>query len=138
MDKRIIESKLESLRHCIVRLEQKTPLDAKTLENNYDLQDIVSVNLERAVQQCVDIGTHIIASSENNAPDTMAQTFQTLFEMNILSQKTAEVMKKTVGFRNIAVHNYSVINWKIVFNICQNQLGYFKKFAKEITQAIGN
>jgi uncharacterized protein YutE (UPF0331/DUF86 family) len=136
MDKRIIEAKLESLRRCIGRIEQKTPQNSDALKNDYDLQDIISVNLERAVQQCVDIASHIIASSENEAPDTMAKTFQVLFDMNILTQHTAEIMKKTVGFRNIAVHNYSDINWEIVFNICQKQLSDFKAFAKEVYKNI--
>ncbi len=132
MDKRIVESKLESLRRCISRIEGKMPNGANELENDFDLQDIISVNLERAVQQCVDIGAHLIAPTENGAPSTMAEIFETLFNINILKKDTTDVMKRAVGFRNIAVHNYHEINWEIVFNICQNQLGDFKQFAKEI------
>ena len=43
-------------------------------------------------------------------------------------------MKKAIGFRNVAVHNYDVINWNIVFAICQKSLVDFRRFAKEITE----
>ncbi len=136
MDKQVVESKLESLRRCISRIEEKMPSNSNELENDFDLQDIISVNLERAVQQCVDIGAHIIAPTENGAPTTMAETFETLSRVEILKKETANVMKKAVGFRNIAVHNYHEINWEIVFNICQNQLDDFKQFTKEINDYI--
>src|SRR5699024_8706222 len=114
-----------SLRHCITRIEQKKP--SKTdLKDNFDLQDIISVNLERAIQRCVDIGSHILSSAEQNAPDTMADTFHKLDKLNILTPPTAEVMKKAVGFQNIAVHNYREIKWEIVFHITQHQIDDFR------------
>ncbi len=138
MDKGVINQKLESLRKCIARVETKTPSSESILDDDIDLQDIISVNLERAVQQCVDIGTYIISSSEEDVPDTMGGTFDFLSEMEVLTKHTAEVMKKAVGFRNIAVHNYENINWAIVFSICTKQLGDFKKFAREISTHIAD
>ena len=41
-------------------------------------------------------------------------------------------MKKAVGFRNIAVHNYQEIDWEIVFNICHHKLDDFRTFAQVI------
>jgi uncharacterized protein YutE (UPF0331/DUF86 family) len=138
MDQQIMARKLESLRHCVERIREKRPDNSDELETDFDLQDILSVNLERAVQQCVDIGAHIISSSEKEPPDTMADTFQKLLELEALSPETAAIMKKTVGFRNIAVHNYEAINWAIVFNICTGQLDDFREFAREIDDYLSN
>ncbi|HLR25146.1 MAG TPA: DUF86 domain-containing protein [Fodinibius sp.] len=132
MDRQIIAEKLESLRHCISRVEQKRPSKAAAFEDDFDLQDIISVNLERAVQLCVDISSHILSSSEQDVPDTMADTFLQLNKLDILTDSTAKVMKKAVGFRNIAVHNYHKINWEIVFNITKYQVDDFKQFAHEV------
>ena len=38
-------------------------------------------------------------------------------------------MKKAVGFRNIAIHNYDAIDWHIVHSICQRNLDDFRDFA---------
>ena len=46
----------------------------------------------------------------------------------------AAQLKKSVGFRNIAVHNYSSINWQVVHAIVLNHLQDFKLFAFAVTQ----
>jgi len=138
MDQRVIEEKLESLRRCYRRIEKKRPESAEELQDNFDLQDILSVNIERAVQICVDIGTHIIANSEFPAPTSLGETFEILEEMKILDSKIANQMKKAVGFRNIAVHAYRKINWDIVFHISHEGLEDFKAFAKRIHEQISS
>jgi len=50
MDRVVIEEKLESLRKCLSRIEQKCPQDVAQLFDNVDLQDIITLNLTRAVQ----------------------------------------------------------------------------------------
>ena len=59
MDREVVEQKLESLRRCLKRIETKCPSEAATLAADPDLQDIVALNLSRAVQISVDIGTHL-------------------------------------------------------------------------------
>ncbi len=61
------------------------PMTEEVLRSNCDLQDIMSVNLERAVQTCVDITTHVISETEVPAPSTMAEGFGRLAEPQVLS-----------------------------------------------------
>ena len=136
MDQRVIEEKLESLRRCYRRIEEKRPDSTEEFQKNFDLQDIVSVNIERAVQLCVDIGTHIIANSDFPAPSSLGETFEILEEMGILDSNVSNQMKKAVGFRNIAVHAYREINWDIVFHISHEGLNDLKAFAKNIDNYI--
>ncbi len=49
MDSLIVERKLESLRRCIKRVEQKRPDNAATLETDPDIQDILVLNLSSTV-----------------------------------------------------------------------------------------
>lgn len=132
MDQMIIAEKLESLRRCIQRIEDKTPEDAGNLIRDIDLQDILVVNLTRAVQISVDIGSHIISSANQPMPQTMGDVFTKLHELDVISQETNERLRKAVGFRNIAVHSYEAINWEIVYAICQNSLRDFRQYAQEI------
>lgn len=113
MDREVIEQKIESLRHCVGRVRQKCPASADALASDADAQDILTLNLNRAVQLCVDIGAHLIAGRDNAAPDTRGQTFDVLTELGVISPELAGRMKKAVGFPNIAVHNYEAIDWQI-------------------------
>ena len=114
MDNDVIINKIERIRKCIIRIESKCPNSPEQLAADYDLQDILSVNLERAVQSCVDIATHIIASLEIPAPDTMADAFSVLESRDVISMPVAARMIKAVGFRNIVVHAYHEIDWIVV------------------------
>lgn len=132
MDQVIIAEKLESLRRCVQRIEDKTPKDVGSLIQDIDLQDILIVNLTRAVQISVDIGSHIMSSANQPMPQTMGDVFTKLQELGAISLDISERLKKAVGFRNIAVHNYEAINWQIVYAICQSSLWDFRQFAREI------
>lgn len=136
MDREVVEQKLESLRRCLQRIETKCPADAETLVADVDLQDIVSLNLSRAVQLCVDIGAHLIAGMDVPPPDTMGQTFDLLAQSGVLSATLASSLKKAVGFRNIAVHSYETINWHIVHSIAKNHLTDFSAFAKVVSMKL--
>ena len=136
MDREVVEQKLESLRRCLHRIEAKCPSDASILVADIDLQDILALNLTRAVQICVDIGAHLIAGMETPPPDTMGQTFDVMAQESIISTLLATNLKRAVGFRNIAVHNYERINWVIVYNIARHHLADFTEFAKVIAQKV--
>ena len=130
MDREVIEQKLESLRRCLQRVAEKCPSDPDQLGQDPDLQDIVTLNLSRAVQLCVDLGAHLIADLDVSPPDTMGQTFDVLAHADVIPEHLAQQLKKAVGFRNIAVHHYEEIDWAIVHSISQNHLNDFSEFAK--------
>ena len=136
MDRAVVEQKLESLRRCVLRIESKVPPTAEVLTADFDLQDIISLNLSRAVQLAVDIGAHLISELNLPAPDTMGQTFDLLERSGLIDATLALRMRKAVGFRNIATHNYDQINWQIVHNIVKHHLDDFAAFARVITQQI--
>ncbi len=130
MNPDVINRKLESLRRCVARIHSKMPLTQDDLQTDYDLQDIVSVNLERAVQMCVDIAAHVISETEAAPPDTMAESFSRLAALELLTPKLAERMRKAVGLRNILVHHYTDIDWTIIYEVVTHHLNDFVLFAQ--------
>jgi uncharacterized protein YutE (UPF0331/DUF86 family) len=88
------------------------------------------------VQICVDIGAHLIAGMDVPPPDTMGQTFDLLAQGGVLDRDLASRLKKAVGFRNIAVHNYENINWEIVHSIVKFHLADFSEFAKVVAMKL--
>ena len=132
MDKDVINRKLESLRRCIARITSKMPITQEALRSNYDLQDIIALNLERAVQICVDMAAHVISETEVPPPSTMAESFARLAELQVLPPQLAESLQKAVAFRNILIHNYTDINWDIVADIVTHRLTDFVRFAQAI------
>ena len=132
MDRQVVNEKLESLRRALNRVEDKCPNSLEQLQSNIDTQDIIVLNLTRAIQLCVDIGAHIIAASNEKVPASMGDTFDILEKMCIINSDISSSMKKAVGFRNVAIHGYDKLDLAIVYAIASNKLREFKQFASTI------
>lgn len=133
MTRDLLESKIETILRYLRRIKDHTPNSVNELSDDSDDQDIISLNLERAIQACVDIASHIIAELPDVAPaQTMSESFALLAKHHIISEHTSERLKRAVGFRNISVHDYQAIDWNIVFMICTKHLSDFETFIKEI------
>ena len=128
----IISKKIESIVRCISRIEEKRPAELELLEKNYDLQDIISVNLERAVQLSVDIAAIIISEKGLKTQDTMSGAFEELERAGILSAPLSIKMQKAVGFRNLSVHHYNAVDWALVFDIIHKHLNNFRDYIKVV------
>jgi uncharacterized protein YutE (UPF0331/DUF86 family) len=86
----------------------------------------VVLNLSRAVQICVDLALHALSGLGQPVPDITGQAFDQRADAGRLPVELARRLKKAVGFRNIAVHNYSTIDWAIVHAIATRHLGDFE------------
>lgn len=134
MDREVIEQKVESLRRCLKRVSDKCPPSPEKLVQDIDAQDIVALNLTRAVQLCVDIATSVISASDISPPDTMGRAFDCFAEIGYIDRELATRLKKAVGFRNIVIHNYDVVDWHIVHEIAKRHLDDFSDFAKAVIE----
>ena len=121
--------KLLSLKRCIDRVKITLPASASALNADIDAQDIISLNLQRAVQLCVDLAYSQIANAKLKVPDTMAAAFATLGDADLLPDDVVASMQSAVGFRNLSVHQYDEVDWDIVYAICTKHLADFQRFA---------
>lgn len=131
----VLNEKLESLRRCIQRVEATCPDSARQLAEHIDAQDIVTLNLTRAIQLTVDIGNHLLSATDQPAPTTMGETFRLMREAGLIEADLADRLQRAVGFRNIAIHSYRDVDWRIVHSICTDRLDDFRDFAR-ITASI--
>lgn len=136
MDRLILEEKLESLRRCVLRLQDKRALTATELQADLDRQDIIALNLTRAVQLCVDMASHILSTTERPVPTTMGEAFAGLETVGLIDAELCRCMQAAAGFRNIAVHSYQQINWDIVHSITWQHLDDFRSFARAVSDRI--
>lgn len=136
MDSIVLAEKLESLRRCIRRLEDKRAPSAAELSADLDRQDVISLNLTRAVQLCVDIASHLLSATDEPAPASMGEAFDRLEHTGLIDAALCQHLKSAVGFRNIAVHSYRKIDWEIVQAITWRHLDDFRAFARAASACI--
>ena len=122
MKSEIILSKLLSLSRCINRISSKINQD---FYSNLDSQDIVLLNLQRAIQISIDIGAIVLKENKIEIPNNRSEIFLLLYENKIISSELANSLKKSVGFRNLAVHEYSKLDLEKVYSLSLNDLDIF-------------
>ena len=99
MNRSTLNNKIESVLRCLNRIESQNVQNQNDLVDNYDKQDIVMLNLERAIQLCADIAAHILADHADTISPTMAAAFSNLAKLNIIPQDLSLRLSKAVGFR---------------------------------------
>lgn len=136
MDRALIERKLELLRGHLARVRDKRPLSAGVLAADADLQDVIVLNLSRAVQTCVDIGAHMVVDTGLPPPATMGETFDRMAATQLIDAELATRLRRAVGFRNLAVHAYESIDWALVHLLSGAPLADFDHFAAAVVRAL--
>ena len=90
-------------------------------------------HLQIAIQACIDIASHIVATLGLPAPSKeTAEVFKSLAKEKIITNEFAEVMKDVVSYRNVIVHGYLDVNRKITYENIQKHLPDLSKFAQYI------
>ncbi len=102
-----------------------------------DAEDIVILNLQRAIQATIDLATHIVATEGYGLPDTMSASFVLLEKEGLIAADLAERLRKMVGFRNIVVHHYETVDPKIVESIVSKHLGDLHDFSRIVVERFG-
>jgi uncharacterized protein YutE (UPF0331/DUF86 family) len=126
-DKDIVLAKVATIQRCLDRICDVTGLDPKSLED-IDKQDIFVLNLQRAIQACIDLAAHAVASEHLGLPESVRDNFVILKEKGVIGPELASRMLKMTGFRNIAVHNYQALDLNILKSILVNNLKDIEDF----------
>lgn len=125
----VILNKFESIDRCIKRIKEEYESNPKNLEEYRRLDSIV-LNLQRSCELVTDIAMYIVSTRRLGIPQEKREAFELLEKNGLISKEICENMKKMIGFRNIAVHDYKRIDEEILKDVIENHLGELLEFAR--------
>jgi len=129
-----IERRIQEIHKRLKKLNDKfKPLRESEFVKDDSLNAEAERHLQTAIQACIDIANHIVASlGFNKKFEKTGEVFYELVENGILDGDFAEKMINITGFRNILVHGYLDVQRNITYDNIQNRLGDLAKFAQYI------
>ncbi len=130
-DRDVVLAKVATIHKCLDRIREVTDLDPEKLED-IDKQDIFVLNLQWAVQACIDLASHAVAAEALGLPEKVRDNFSILREKGVIDPELASKMEKMTGFRNIAVHNYQALDLDILKSILSNNLKDLEDFSSAL------
>ncbi len=80
---------------------------------------------------CMDIALHL-CSAQGVVPATSAQAFAVLAERGVIDPGLAQRLQRAVGFRNVLVHEYTELDWKIVIQVLRTGTKDLAEFGKAV------
>ncbi len=125
----VIINKAASIERCIKRIREDYLGFEDEFETNFMRQDAILLNLQRACEQSIDLGNHLIRINGLGAPQGAKDTFGALEKAGIISPELATKLAHMAGFRNIAVHEYSKLELGVVRAIIDKHLNDLLEFS---------
>lgn len=130
----ILINKAASIERCIIRVREEYAKAGIGFATDYSRQDAAILNIQRACEAALDMGQHIVRTQQLGVSQSARDVFTLLAQANWIDNTLAETMKRMIGFRNIAVHDYQALLLPIVENIIANHLDDFINFSRQLLQ----
>jgi uncharacterized protein YutE (UPF0331/DUF86 family) len=126
-DRDVVLAKVAAIQKCLRRIKDVTGLNPDRLDD-IDAQDIFVLNLQRSIQSVIDLATHIVASEGLGIAETIRGNVVLLEDAKIITKTLSKKMQSMVGFRNIAIHDYTTLDAAILKAILSKNLKDIEQF----------
>jgi uncharacterized protein YutE (UPF0331/DUF86 family) len=119
-DSELIAKKLALIETCVPQLRQLARPAAITTDVREER--FVEHTLQIAIQAALDVASHIVSDERLGEPRTNRELFDLLERRAWVGPAQAATMRRMVGFRNILVHGYKIVDVRIVVEIVEHRL----------------
>lgn len=128
----VLINKAASIERCVARAREEYQSDPGSFAENYTRQDAAILNIQRACEAALDMGQHLIRRERLGVPQSARDVFTLLAQAGWINTTMAESLKRMVGFRNIAVHDYQTLLLPITVQIITVHLQEFLYYSAAI------
>lgn len=130
----VVMQKLASIDRCLRAIRDYVAGDLDRLRDPMVL-DAVVLNLQRACEQAIDAVCREVSRRGLGVPADSSDAFSMLEREQLLSPPVAERMRRMVGFRNVAVHEYRRLDPAVVRTVVEHRLGDFQDLCRDLSAA---
>jgi uncharacterized protein YutE (UPF0331/DUF86 family) len=132
-------NKKESVERCISQIKTYYALPSEVeFEEDYMKQDAISINLQRACEQCIDLANHTIKTLKLGLPKESRESFRLLATAKVIPHELAGRLEGMVGFRNVLVHEYQRMDIGLMIKVIEQHLDDLVEFTNCIVRAFAN
>jgi uncharacterized protein YutE (UPF0331/DUF86 family) len=126
----VLLNKAAAIERAVRRVREEHAGDDRNLLDNQTRQDAIILNLQRACESSIDAAMHLVRVHRLGIPQQTREAFDLLEAAHLLDASLADRLRKMMGFRNVAIHDYQKLNLEIVRRIIVEHLDEFLAFAR--------
>lgn len=128
----VLINKAAVIERCVARVREEYAYDPSTFATNFTRQDAAILNIQRACEAALDMGQHLIRREKLGVPQSARDVFALLAQGGWIDAVLADGLKRMVGFRNIAVHDYQALQLTITQSIIEKHLDEFLQYSRAL------
>jgi uncharacterized protein YutE (UPF0331/DUF86 family) len=134
----VLINKAATIERCVRRAREEYAADPAGFSGNFTRQDAAILNIQRACEAALDMGQHLVRRERLGVPQSARDVFALLAQGGWISAALADQLKRMVGFRNIAVHDYESLQLPITIRIIETHLDEFLDYAQALLRKDAN
>lgn len=132
VDPDILRRKTEQVLHHVSRLRARGRLDGEEVAESEDLWNLVLMDLQQAIQGCIDLAVHVCMDEGIGAPAGPAAAFDLLAKAGRIDANLATRLAGAAGLRNLIVHRYGDLDVGSVLHVVEHDLGDLERFVDSL------
>ena len=134
----VLLNKAAAIERALGRVREEHAGDDARLLEDQTRQDAIILNLQRACESSIDAAMHLVRVKRLGVPQESREAFDLLEAAGLIDATLADRLKRMVGFRNIAVHDYQRLDIEVVRAIVHERLDDLAGFARLLIRFAGN
>ncbi len=128
----VLQTRAATIERCVRRAREEYFNDPDTFAQDFTRQDAAILNIQRACEAALDMGHHLIRREGLGLPQSARDVFTLLAQAGWIDPDLAASLRRMVGFRNIAVHDYQSLHMPITVLVITEHLDEFTRFTQAI------
>ena len=125
---KVLERHIADMESAVQTLYKLKRYSIEEIESDREILWAVERGLQVAIQNLVDIGSHILSAEAVNDYEDYTEILDRLGDRGVLPKDFAASIRGMAGFRNILVHEYLRIDLEEVYRMLHERLDDFSRF----------
>jgi len=105
----VLINKAATIERCVRRAREEYAANPDTFAMAFTRQDAAILNIQRACEAALDMGQHLVRRERLGVPQSARDVFDLLAQGGWIAAPLADALKRMVGFRNVALHDYQAL-----------------------------
>ncbi|HEY3358497.1 MAG TPA: HepT-like ribonuclease domain-containing protein [Polyangia bacterium] len=128
----LVLSKAARVRRRLTRLRTALAPGRPAFVADEALVEQAAFNLYLAMQESVDLGSHIVADEGYGTPETLGEVFDLLGARAVITATTAQAMRRGTKLRNLIAHAYGDVDPGLLFQAASAGIAEIEQFLIEV------
>lgn len=126
----LIRTRCQEITDSVARLRQIEQMPAEQFLADQDTLDIACHRLQIGIEAALQLCYHVCAKRLHQVPEEYAQCFSLLESAGIIPADLSVNLQKAARFRNLLVHMYWKIEYRLVHQLIRESLDDLEAFVR--------